>query len=232
MNSTNVNRPPRDPAERALRYVEAALKRNPATQAADILEIRDRFLGQRRAASSSENRVDMEELRESQMASIESIRAQFWTMDLKDVRLRLSELDSTPFPDLKLAVRRLRTVADHRHLFPSLVESSFLVPGLFKAFREALVSPPAEAAQLRQDATYRIRDVKPVRQFAKTVRKTMPEVFELEGDWMNMLLRMKPVKTVAESASSFSMSSSDIDYSWLIRIAIFIAIALLRAMLR
>ncbi len=95
MNSTNVNRPPRDPAERALRYVEAALKRNPATQAADILEIRDRFLGQRRAASSSENRVDMEELRESQMASIESIRSQFWTMDLKDVRSKLSELDST-----------------------------------------------------------------------------------------------------------------------------------------
>ncbi len=37
----------------------------------------------------------MEELRESQMASIESIRSQFWTMDLKDVRSKLSELDST-----------------------------------------------------------------------------------------------------------------------------------------
>lgn len=230
MNSTHLNRPPRDPAERALRYVEAVLKRNPATQSPEILEIRDRFLGQKRAASAQAARVDLEELRESQLASIDSIRRDFWTSDLNAVRAKLTELDATPFPDVRLAVRRLSTVAEHRHLFPELVKAGSLVPNVFKAFREALVSPPVEAASWRQEATYRIRDVKPARAFAKAVRKTMPDVFELEADWMNMLLRMKPIKTVSESASSFSMSSSDFDYTWLIRILIFIAIAILRAL--
>ena len=232
MNSTNLNRPPRDPAERALRYVEAVLKRNPATQSPEILEIRDRFLGQKRAASAQASKVDLEELRESQLEAIDHIRREFWTSDVKALRDRLTELDSTPFPDVRLAVRRLRTVADHRHLFPELVKAGSQVPNVFKAFREALVSPPVEAAGWRQEATYRIRDVKSARTFAKTVRKVMPEVFELEADWMNMLLRMKPIKTVSEAASSFSMSSNDIDYSWLIRILIFLAIAILRAISR
>lgn len=232
MNATNLNSPQRDPADRALRYLEAALKRNPATQASEILEIRSRFYGQKRTANAGSSRVDMDELRESQMAEIDAIRRQFWASDINELRTKLSQLDSTPFPDLLLAVRRLRTVGEHRHQFPSLVEAGSDVPGLFKAFRGALVSPPLEAASLREQATYQIEDFAEVRTFVKTVRKVMPEVFALEADWLNMLLRMKPVRIASAPQTPFSLSSSEVDYGWIISILIFITIAILRAAMR
>ncbi|MCA9059931.1 MAG: hypothetical protein KDA85_15595 [Planctomycetaceae bacterium] len=215
------------PHERTVRYLKAALRQNPVFESARILNLRDRYLGNARTGTTAPiEKPDLTELRAEIEQQIQQLRATFWSTDLTELRSQLSSVPVSSFPDLQHAVRRLQVVAAHRHLFPQLAEIGAASPDVFRAFREILVAPPFEAAAARQRALFRMNEFNTARSLVKAIRKVMPEVYQLEADWLGTVKKQQRMVAADENArTSFEIDRGSL--GWILRILILVTVVAL-----
>lgn len=188
----------RDPAE----YLASVLPLNPIFQAEEILAARDRFLGRASAAGESD-RWQLQEQREALHAQINTIREQFWTLKAQEMREALDKLSVDRFPDLKLAVERLRAAFRVRSEFPKIAQHKQYDEDLFEMLKAVAVAAPRDAGRTKQAFFLRTSsNFKLHRRCAamiKTLCKEFPKVFALEQDWLQQIEQTKPIAGKTES---------------------------------
>jgi hypothetical protein len=236
--STKRKETSRTDPDRVARYLNSALRQNPLWESESIMELRSRFLGKRHggkprsAAVAGNDTFDQRVRHENRL---QKIRDQFWTADIEYLQRLLSKGTNLPFADLQHAFDRLRVVAANRHCFAEVAEIGSTTPNFFRTFREVLVADPQTAGRRREYIIQRARDIRALRKVIRKIRKVMPDVYDLEADWLKTIEGLKSRKTRKASASSsapaFEMPDIAIESTWLIRILIFLAIVILRLLI-
>ncbi len=177
----------------ATAYLQRVLRLNPLFEAEKVIAERKRFLGivDLGEAAAAEN----QELRTKVSRKINQIRGAFWTGGAERLQRQLSSLPVDKFPDLKATVERLLRVLDIRPEFPQLLDHPSTVKGIFSAFKDAATASRKEAARIRQATLPKVNSSNRRRRaykMARRVKRQFPELYELDRQWWDHLLRMKP----------------------------------------
>lgn len=223
-------------ADRATKYLAHVLKLNPLFECDRLFSARAKFL---RLDSGNGQQapglVDRRDQREALSRKIDAIRSRFWKEDIGRLQKMIDSLDCTQFPDLKSATERLRTVAVSRHEFAQIAQSKHLDGAFFSSLRKVLVAGPREADAERDEATDSIRDpqrLKQIKAMLHDLRKTMPQVYELETDWLDTVRRMRK-RRKRRGSSVLGSGSWDFEFEnmgWVIAIIIIVVLRFLRIM--
>lgn len=174
-------------------YLVASLNANPVYDAASIIARRQRLLGR----SSGEPTGPGDERREARRAAIaarlDQIRGEFWTAPLPRLKEKLNALSRSDFPDLDIAVARLRQVAICRPDFVKLAQHRRTNMTLFNAFKAVVVLPPSKAGSMRERANRALAKVPPreLRRTIATMKSAFPHLYQLEADWLKQVGRLK-----------------------------------------
>ena len=204
--------------DRTRSYLSRVLKLNPVHEADRIIRLRNRYLKIPTQKSPTVAGDSLLKQREQATRAIARVRDAFWQADLQKLRKTLSEMQLDQFPDLKQAAKRLRVVAEERHLFGQLAAKQGFDASFFNAFRSVLVAAPRDASEQRDRVYASIRDnekLKRCRKMAKLIRSQLPQSYEIESDWLSSIERIKRVKVKQNnSGSGESVSFSGGSGSW------------------
>lgn len=181
---------------KSVRYLNSVLPLNPLSQSDRIVTARSKFLGIDPQQSADEfSDENLRDRREELADKLDEIRREFWSSDLQYVQSNLSKLRCGDFPDLEAAAIRLQRLAANRHHFGALAEEGLADPKFFKSFRIIMVAPPRIADSQRDKEIESIRSdkrLKRVKKMVKQIRREMPDVYELERDWLDAVAAMRP----------------------------------------
>lgn len=205
--------------EMCVRYVARALQQNPLEDSALIIRRRNRLLGlekKGKAPAEKAPAADPRILRQSLLEQIDSIRGDFWTTPLPELKASLRKLSAKEFPDIQAVVDRLSLVANHRDRIPPLTSRKGFHGGFFKVFKEVLVAAPRDSAiakerMLAQFGKYKVR--KRGSKMIRLIERELPALYQLESQWMKSLVKQKnqssavktSVQPAEDSSGSFSM---------------------------
>jgi len=215
-------------------YLRTVLAMNPAQDAEELLGVRNSYHGiKRKAASKKADEKDLHELREEIANEIDELRETFWTMDLKELKIRLSKLELKHFPDLRNAAERLGTMAIARHEFPQLATDEDFDSNFFSRLKKILIISPRDAGDLKDEVLLRVRKspkiTKRVKKMIRLLEDELPDVYDLEVDWFEMLLASEKLR----SRGSFnSQSESSVDSAGITWGAIIVILIVLRVVFR
>lgn len=193
--------PPKNPKPDAAVYLQSALSVNPVYAAESLLAARAKFLG---VANSGEeaNEYELFEKRHALTESVESLRSEFWTLDLPTLKSRFQQLDCQQFPDLQLAYERLLAAAKVRNRFPKIVQHPDCDPQLLDRLKQVVVAPPREAGRLKQSFALRLATHDSLRKscqrMVRMIDQEFPEVYEIEPEWFDLLLDARKSKAVGK----------------------------------
>ena len=182
-----------------VKYVAKILQLNPVERSGDIVRLRSRALGlvlktSAKSAAVEPAPVDPRVQRQEISKAIESIRANFWTTSLPELKESLSRIRAQEFPDLQSSVQRLSVVAAHRGQLPRLTSEKGFDSNFFKVFRDVLVASQRESAINREKMLAQCGKRKTRRRVTKMIdliRRELPAVYELEADWLESLTRQR-----------------------------------------
>lgn len=217
-------------------YLAQALRMNPLEQAADVIRLRNRFLGVADASSATRG-PDPQDLRGKMARRIEAIREHFWTVDLKRLRRELASLKVDALPDLRMAADRLQAVMEFRSEFPRLAGHPNVELELFNDYKRAVTLTRREAAAIKTAVLDRLRSRDRIKRYQKMVRmmrREFPELYELEEDWLQQILKARPRPSSRREARADAEISSGSEVSSWIGSWVFwlVAIVVLRLLLR
>ena len=189
----------RDPEDyrRAVQYLVGALRKNPLEEGAEIVANRNRLLGiedNSSQAGAIAMQAERKLRREGIINAIDELRSNFWAAPLAELQATLTKLDASDFPDLHAAVGRLSRIAAHRGRFPTLTSFRQFDPDFFLVFKDVLVSSPKDAAIAKERMLASFATGKKRRRGQKMIKllaEQMPEVYSLEGAWLDTLARQK-----------------------------------------
>lgn len=216
------------------KYLSRVLRANPLERADDIVRGRARFLGLKDRKAEGLSAPDPGEVRESRAyvaERIDEIRERFWSMQVSHIKAAIGDLDLEPFPDLERAAERLRTVAVHRKQFPALAQERGFDSNFFECLKLVFVLPAKEAAEQRERAlnlAKHPRKAKRIKKMIRSLEQQMPEVYDLEAEWFDVLRRQRPEKAHSQRASSSHSDSEGIGCSWGWWVGIVVVLRLLR----
>ena len=226
---------------RRVRYLTRVLKLNPVFQAGEIVELRNKYLGLKSLTSTNQSDGDNEEFEERRAAAariIERVREHFWQLPLDRLRGKLAGLKLNAFPDLKHAATRLTVLAANRDTLPSLVQHKDFDSSLFTALKTVLISSPREAVSVKEKFQKRLPDKQPRNQAVRMVRllkSNVPEVYELEQDWLDSIIRYRPPKAAKSKGakSAGGQNWTDFEFSfegwgWVAWVVVVLGLRLLR----
>lgn len=224
-------------AARRKQYLMQFFAMHPMWQAQQMLELRNRALGlesavQKKNASSSRSFAEMAQLRDRVREQIASVQQEFWSMPLDQLKRRLQGIPIKELPEFRPAVVRLRTTAAARGHFPSLAQSKSMDMKLFRAFKTAVVLPPAEAGFQREKFIQSIKDkkrLKKVRRAVEFIREENELLYNLEKDWFETILTMKLRKNTAAARQRSTFSFALPEFGWG---TWFVVLTILRIVLR
>lgn len=229
-----------NPDARRIRYLTRVLNLNPIFQASEIVQLRNKYLGLKSLPSASQmdgDNAEFEERRAVAVRTIERVREQFWQMPLEGLRSKLNGLKLNAFPDLKHAATRLAISAANRDAFPSLVQHKDFDSSLFAALKTVLVSSPRDVVSVKEKFRKRLRNKEDRRQAVRMVRlleSRTPEVYELEQDWLDSILRYRPPKTAKSANGGQSWSGFEFSFEgwgWVVWIAVILGFRVIRFMM-
>jgi hypothetical protein len=217
----------------ARQYFSRMLQMNPLSDPAGVLALRRTALGLPAAVREEQGGSLMAsaEQRAAALAELDRLRREFWTLPLEQLQRALEAINVKRLPDLRPLVTRLRTVAACRGEFPRLAASAGNCLPLFHAFKTAVVLPPGEAGPHKDQFIRTVRDrqqIKAVRQLVERIRSDYPVLFQLEKDWFETLLKLKPRQVKTES---MTFSTGESEWGSFGPVAVFAAIILLRILL-
>jgi hypothetical protein len=203
----------------AARYLAELSRMDPVREAASMIELRNRFIGlEGPPAPAERRRPDEEPDREAMADAVGRIRAGFWESEASDVSAALAELGLGDYPDLLAAARQMQRVAALRRQFDRAARD--VDPKFMEAFRRIAVAPPDEAVVMRDKFVRRLvasAAYRRARDSTKTIRRRFPELFEVEADWLSLILRLKKERKLAAGVGK----------SWFAFIVVYIIIRLI-----
>ncbi|MEM6692201.1 MAG: hypothetical protein AAF664_22420 [Planctomycetota bacterium] len=201
-------------ADGTRRYLKAVLEKNPIWQSDEILELRRKALRLKpavRLKKASDSQSKDYQQRDAMRRAVELIQREFWSMPLNELQRRLEAIDTRRAPDQAPVIKRLRTTASCRGEFPKMAKMPSMHLGLFRAFKTAVVLPPADAGYVREQFLRSINDRKEFKQIKRSIaslEKQYPMLYALERDWFqNIRSRKKPPK--AESSGGWGSQASE-----------------------
>lgn len=165
---------------------------NPLQRAEEILALRNRYRRMKTPTARTVTEVDARELRQQAVDGLQQVREQFWEERLTVLLTLLDELPLKPFPDLRQAAQRLKVLAAWREEFPRLLEATSLDPDLYGRMQRILVDSPREAGPLKEDIQEALSNGtqrKWILGWLSAVRRELPEVYNLEREWFDLLRR-------------------------------------------
>lgn len=186
------------------RYLSKILKINPVYDAEGIIQLRSHALGLQKLSKRSETAAtdsapspaDQENLRNIAAGKLENIRGRCWQAAPETLLKELGSLPIEQFPDLQLARDRLVAVAQHRSQLPALTSHKHFDGEFFSVLKQVLAGSPRETNVLREQVLASFRSGKlrkRGRRMIKLLKKQMPELYSIEADWLDSLLRQKSV---------------------------------------
>lgn len=184
--------------EREQDYLSRLLQLNPLGQTGEILARRDHFLNPESSARPFLDDQDLHFVDRKQQVrrQLETIRNNFWQLEVHALQTQLAALDVDEFPDLGFAVSRLQQVAKLKSSFQVLQHHHACFDDFYNQFTRLVIAAPDEAEQLRtlnQEATdFELADLdmhttRDYRRIAEVIQKEFPELYELEKYWLNQV---------------------------------------------
>lgn len=225
--------------EKIVQYVVRALQKNPVEEGASIVNSRNRLLGlaapvlnTKEIKTSRDPRLQRQEA----LKQLDAIRSDFWTKPLPDLKASLQAVDAEHFPDVLSVVRRLTVVANHRDKLPQLTAHKSFDGDFLKVFREVLTATPRDSAVAKERMLAQFGKSKVRKRGSKMIRliqQQLPELYALELNWLNSLVKQKNRKNrpvTLKSRDQFtSTASSGFHIPWWV---IVLGLAILRAVIR
>ncbi|MFH1303118.1 MAG: hypothetical protein ABIK07_18810 [Planctomycetota bacterium] len=191
-------------------YASRLLNMNPLEHASEILVLRKRFLHpQEHAAKTLDEYADASDRREQIVKNINALKSGFWSLPETTLQQQLEMMDISDFPELTLALSRLKNIAEHRESFLRLKQHPDFFEEFFDQFCKLVLASPREAADLRiaffneflnrsngashhkPKAYYRI---------AQVIQREFPELYALENIWLSQIIaKQKKLKVFGQS---------------------------------
>ena len=207
---------PQDKQRRAAAaYLTRTLQMNPLYEGKEIIALRGRALGLKRQQAPSVSKPDTGERRASALRKLEEVRRASWTASPDSLLSSLRSLDVDDLPDLRTAARRLEVLARNRPLIPPLTANKAFDGQFFDALKDILAGSPRETAVIREQVVASFRSGKlhkRGRRMVKLIQRELPEIYALEADWFDSLMRQKQVRAApsnqAEPTVEFADNSS------------------------
>ena len=222
-----MTKPPSDTSTKQARqqhYLKAMFGLNPMWQAPQVLALRRRALGIQPAVkqTTSKSTVELARIRENVKQRVRKIQNEFWSLPLDRLQSQIKAVHNQRVPEFVPTINRLKQTAACRGEFPTIAQAKVMDMGLFRAFKTAVVLPPAEAGYERERFLQSIRDgkrLKKVKKATKFIRTNYPMLYALEKDWFETILAMKkPASTTSTSQrSEFSIELPEIGWgTWIL----------------
>jgi len=185
-----------------LRYLQKTLQMNPLYESDEIIERRTRATGQTKTKETTE--ANSEDHRPKVLEQIAHVREVCWKEPVASLYQKIEAIDATPFPDLDAALKRLRVVADQRNNLSEISKHADFDTHFFTCLQRVLVASPRETSELREQVFAAFSTQKLRRRGMKTIqliKKKVPEIYDLEADWLGALAKHKRVLGQNDSTS-------------------------------
>ncbi len=200
----------RDPVE----YLHVALRTSPLERPHEILAARAMFHGTARhvaagigpGATPAMLRVDAPD-RHEVAQEFETLRERFWDLTAREFDEHAAALEVSGFPDLAVALTRLREVSTLRADVSATAVAAKIDAVFLSVLRQVLVAAPRDAIGLRDGFSKLLESGRPIRSVHRTIkliRRKYPRVFERESVWMKFLLRFQKERKLRTQAVSKS----------------------------
>jgi len=185
-------------------YLVRLFELNPLEQSAEIIAARNAFLNPPdREPSGVTADLDLTTRRQAAAQCVRELRTEFWDLDEDSLRERLERLDVGKFPQLIVAVNRMKAVAARRRSFDRLRQHRHCFAEFYDALLRIVVAAPRDAAELREQELRTLparkgyphyRTLGEYRRLAAVIEQEFPELFALETEWLTAIGRWKPKK--------------------------------------
>jgi hypothetical protein len=183
-----------------IEYLREVLRLDPLEDAERILALRQSRLAGADAVGVAVGDDGDQDDRRRAAAALDRLRRDFWMLDEARFRGRLEELDERRFPELAVALARLRVVASHRQALLDPCEPTDPAAPFAEALRRVLVAPPRDAALLRdahlaalvEAARRRDPRLQAAQRLIARIAEQQPELHLLEDEWLAAIGRIGP----------------------------------------
>ena len=214
--------------QEVLDYLTAQIGLNPLEQAGRIIEDRAVFLGLKKREIVLPDEV-LQQKRETCRQQINNVRHGFWTRNAQTIRQQLDAIDARRFPELKVALDRLKIISAFRSEFDRLAKHPQKNDNLFLALKRIMMLDPKDAGKLKELYLRKSADSPELKQIQKMVgllKNQFPNIYEIEPAWLNSVANLKGRYSTPESQiEGFEIGIP----SWLI---VIIVLVVLRILLR
>jgi len=229
MSDSSAATPSGPASPQVVAYLTSQLARNPIHQSGDIVSHRAKAFklapkpNSHSAVAASASVDHRPKLREK----LEKIRSACFTAPVDKSLASLDKLDLASFPDLAALAGRLRVILKSRSALPQLSGHPKFDGDFFSCLKKVLVSPPRDVSVLREQvlASFRHRkNRKRGQAMVKLLKAELPELYALESDWLESLLRYSPRREASATAGRGSASTgSSGSYVWTIWLVLAVA---------
>ncbi len=212
-------------------YLQSQLRRNPQAESGTIVDQRAQALGLYKKFQNSPREVeDQSALRQANLKELERIRSVAFQAPIADLLGALDRLNLEAFPDLALLARRLRTIVECRQSFPPLTSHRHFSGDFFACLKQVLTSPTRDVAVLREQVIASFQKRTNRRQgkaMIRLLKAKLPELYALEAQWLETLLRFQPRASGATSGNGSNTETPLFDLlsnRWVLWICLFVAV--------
>ena len=188
---------------RTIDYLQRQLARNPVHESVDIVRARaSEFDLETKQASSSEA-APSQENRQQVRKRLEQIRQHCFSAPVDQLLERLGQLPVGDFPELAALAGRLTVILKNRDKLAALTSHRRFDADFFSVLRKVLLTPAREVALLREQVMVSFR--RPENRsrgqaMIRLLKANVPEVYALEADWLDSLLRLSLRGQVASTS--------------------------------
>ncbi|QDS96754.1 hypothetical protein [Adhaeretor mobilis] len=182
--------------EKLRKYLTFMLGANPQVESERIVSRRMKAL--KIAAEIAPELKQVQALQEGlqeTLAKLEELRRGVWTEPAERMRGELSAIDIVAHPHLEPVVARLGTLLKHRQALAAVAVGNATADTEFIThFREVLSAAPQLRSELRERAVSAFTDRKlrkAGRRTLKRLQQEVPEICELETEWIASLKKQK-----------------------------------------
>lgn len=174
-------------------YLTKQLARNPIHQSGDIVAARAkafRLQPKQAPAAATAPAGERQKVRDE----LERIRKQVFAGSIDSLLAEIKRLPVADFPDLAALARRLTVILQSRAKLPGVTGDPRFDGDFFSCLKQVLVSPPRDVAVLREQvlASFHLsRNRKRGKAMIGLLKEQLPELYALEADWLDSLMRYK-----------------------------------------
>lgn len=234
MSDSSAATPTGPASPQVVAYLTSQLARNPIHQSGDIVSHRAKAFKLAPVQSSPAAAVASasSDQRPKLRKALEDLRSRSFTASVEESLASIDKLDLAPFPDLAALADRLRVILKSRSALPQLSGHPKFDGDFFSCLKKVLVSPPRDVSVLREQvlASFRHRkNRKRGQAMVKLLKAELPELYALESDWLESLLRRQPSPDIIiTGAPREKAEESNENFNWKRWLFVFLVCVLVR----